>query len=75
MVDGLNHTTDFIAAFESARLRIAAREKEEDFSPSQPQIDIGAHIVARLRQWQAGFTPGAAVPYPYADKASEATAP
>ncbi len=75
MVDGLNHTTDFIAAFESARSRIAEREKAEDFPPSQPQIDIGARIAARLRQWQAGFTPGAAVPYPYADKASEAAAP
>jgi hypothetical protein len=75
MVDGLNHTTDFIAAFESAKLRIAEREKAEDFPPSQPQIDIGDRIGARLRQWQAGLTPGAAVPYPHVDKTSAVTAP
>ena len=73
MVDGLNRTTDFIAAFNNAKLRIAAEEKEEGFRPSDPQIDIGAHIPARLQRWQAGFVPGAPVPYPYLEKTSAST--
>jgi len=72
MVDGLNETTDFIAAFESAKLRIAAQEKAEDFRASQPQIDIGEDIVPRLQRWQAGFTPGVPVPYPYLEIATDA---
>jgi Peptidase C13 family len=75
MVDGLNRTTDFIAAFEDAKLRIAAQERAEDFRPSQPQIDIGEDIVPRLQRWQASFVPGAPVPYPYVDKTSADAAP
>jgi hypothetical protein len=74
MVDGLNRTTDFIAAFEGAKLRIAAQEKAEDYRPSQPQIDIGEHIAARLHRWQAGLVPGAPVPYPYVDDEPAAAA-
>lgn len=74
LVEGLNDTTDFVAAFEGARARIAAREKAENFKPSFPQIDIGANIQARLQAWRAQLRPGPALPYPYAGGAGEATA-
>jgi hypothetical protein len=65
LVEGLNETTDFIAAFEGARQRIATREKTEDFKPSFPQIDIGKNIQTRLQTWQAQLQPGPALEYPH----------
>ncbi len=70
MIEGLNETTDFVAAFEGARTRIAAREKAEDFKPSFPQIDIGANILPRLQAWQAQLRPGPTLAYPYKDDAA-----
>ncbi|MCC7248288.1 MAG: peptidase C13 [Lysobacter sp.] len=70
LVEGLNETTDFVAAFEGARTRIAAREKAEDFKPSFPQIDIGANIQARLQAWQTQLRPGPTLAYPYRSDAS-----
>jgi Peptidase C13 family len=67
MIEGLNETTDFVAAFEGARTRIAAREKAEDFKPSFPQIDIGANILPRLQAWRAQLQPGPTLAYPYKD--------
>ncbi|MEP6634458.1 MAG: C13 family peptidase [Luteimonas sp.] len=76
LVEGLNQTTDFVAAFDAAKVRIAAEEKVEHFLPSQPQINVGADILPRLQRWRTEFTPGAAVPYPYAEKpAVSATIP
>jgi hypothetical protein len=69
MIEGLNETTDFVAAFESARTRITEREKAEDFKPSFPQIDIGANILPRLQAWQASVPPGPPLAYPYPDTA------
>ena len=69
MIEGLNETTDFIAAFESAKTRIVARERAQRFKPSRPQIAAGANITRRLKAWQASFTPGAPVPYPYGGEA------
>ncbi len=70
MIEGLNETTDFVAAFEGARTRIAAREKAEDFKPSFPQIDIGANILPRLQAWQAQLQAGPTLAYPYKDDAA-----
>lgn len=71
LVEGLNDTTDFVAAFEGARTRIAAREKAEHFKPSFPQIDIGANISARLQAWQSQLRPGPRLAYPYTGGASD----
>jgi hypothetical protein len=48
--EALRHTHSFIDAFEAAKPRIARREAEGNFTPSEPQISIGAHIRAKLAQ-------------------------
>ena len=63
LVDALNDTTDFVAAFERAKARIAEREKEEGFRPSRPQISIGKQILPRLQAWQSQLAPGPKVAY------------
>jgi Peptidase C13 family len=79
MIEGLNETTDFVAAFDAAKVRIRAREKAEGFKPSLPQIETGKNILARLGAWQAQLQPGPAVAYPYLpakhDDADSAAAP
>jgi hypothetical protein len=73
MIEGLNETADFIAAFESAKTRIDARERAEGFRPSKPQIEIGDAILPRLQAWQDQLVPGPAVPYDYDSPAQAAT--
>jgi hypothetical protein len=73
MIEGLNETADFVAAFESAKIRIDARERAEGFRPSKPQIEIGDAILPRLQAWQDQLVPGPAVPYDYASPAQAAT--
>ncbi len=63
LVDGLNETTDFVAAFETAKTRIAEREKTEGFRPSRPQISVGKQILPRLQAWQSQLVPGPKVAY------------
>ena len=66
LVEGLNATTDFDAAFVQATAAIEARELAEGLEPSRPQINRGARIGERLAAWRAGFEPGPALPYPFA---------
>lgn len=63
LVDALNDTTDFVAAFENAKIRITEREQEEGFRPSRPQIEIGKQILPRLQAWQSQLVPGPKVAY------------
>ena len=70
-MDGLNRSTNFIAAYDIASREIARRERREDFEPSLPQIDVGARIGKRLQAWEAGLHAGKPVPYPYAAKRGE----
>ena len=54
--DALNQTDDLQQAFELAKKHIAAREKAEDFEPSEPQIWAPKAVLAqwhKLRQQQA----------------------
>ena len=52
LVQGLNQTVDFDAAFEQAKLDIEAWEIEEGLTPSRPQINRGANIAARrIARW------------------------
>lgn len=66
LVDGLNRTTNFVAAYDIATREIARREKREGFEPSLPQIDVGARIGKRLQAWEKALHAGEPVPYPYA---------
>lgn len=68
LVDGLNRSTNFIAAYDIASREIARRERERDFEPSLPQIDVGARIGKRLQAWESGLHAGKPVPYPYVAK-------
>ncbi|MCX7034461.1 MAG: peptidase C13 [Arenimonas sp.] len=67
LVEGLNASVDFSDAFQRARLDIARREKIEALRPSRPQMARGERIEPRLAAWRASFSPGPALPYPYAD--------
>lgn len=67
LVDGLNASVDFTAAFQRARVDIARREQAEALRPSRPQIARGERIETRLAAWRGAFTPGPALPYPHAD--------
>lgn len=67
LVDGLNSTLDFGAAFDQARLSIARRERAEALRPSRPQMARGARIETRLAAWRESFAPGPPLPYPHAE--------
>lgn len=72
LVDGLNDTVDFDAAFDAATQAIERREIAAGLAPSQPQINRGRRIGERLALWRASFTPGPAVPYPFEDPTEDA---
>ena len=63
LVDALNRTDDFIAAFRDAQREIAQWERSDRLAPSEPQIDIGNGIAAQLAAWRQGVTAGAAVQF------------
>ena len=74
LVDALNQTPDFIAAFHQASAEIAQWEKRDKLTASEPQIDVGAGIADQLEQWRKGFTPGPAVPFAPAVPATASSA-
>jgi hypothetical protein len=63
LVDGLNHTVDFVEAFEAAREAIRQREREQDEKPSHPQIEVGERISAQLQRWRDRLQPGPPVEF------------
>lgn len=63
LADALNTTPDFIDAFEKAKVEIAGWEKKDAVTPSEPQIDIGAGIADKLKDWQKTAKIGPAVPF------------
>ena len=48
--EALRETYSFVEAFESARARVAAREKQDKYESSDPQMFIGREIRAPLAQ-------------------------
>jgi len=65
LVDGLNKRTSFVAAYDTATDEISKWEREDDETPSLPQLDAGSGIMNTLASWQSRLVPGPAVPYPY----------
>ncbi|MEX1827523.1 C13 family peptidase [Luteibacter sp. CQ10] len=63
LVDGLNATPDFVEAFGKAREDIAAWEKRDAVTPSEPQIDVGKGIGEKLADWRKAVKLGPAVPF------------
>lgn len=75
LVEALNRTHDFLAAFELASERVAAWERAQGFEHSHPQIDIGERIGERLAAWRDGITPGPPVAFVPTVPASRDEAP
>lgn len=63
LVDALNRTGDFAQAFQLARRQVAQWEQRDGYTPSEPQISIGAGIQAQLDGWEKQNPPGAPVPF------------
>ena len=74
LVDALNRTPDFIAAFKQAGGEISQWERQDKLTASEPQIDIGSGITDQLALWRKGFTPGPAVAFKPAVPAPAGTA-
>ena len=73
LVDALNQTPDFIAAFKQASGEISDWEQRDKLTPSEPQINIGSGIADQLALWRKGFTPGPAVAFKPATPAPAST--
>ena len=65
LVEGLNRTTDFAAAFRHAQDRIRSWERLAGEPASHPQIAEGKRIAQRLADWRSQTTPGPALAYPW----------
>jgi len=63
LVDALNKTDNFVDAFQFAKNDIAGWEKEQQLTPSEPQMDVGTGIAQQLAAWRREVTPGPAVPF------------
>ena len=74
LVDGLNHSADFVTAFQQARSEIAGWEKRDGLTPSQPQIAIGSGITGQLARWRQGFQAGPTLPFSAAAPATSNSA-
>ncbi|MCW4455108.1 C13 family peptidase [Flavobacterium sp. MXW15] len=72
LVEALNETQDFKAAFQQARAAVRRREKEEGELPSEPQFQAGRMVVAALEKWRAELPETAAVPYPFVHRPTAA---
>jgi hypothetical protein len=76
LVDALNRTPDFIAAFKLARSEIRQWEQRDKLTPSEPQIDIGSGIAGQLVRWRQGLSPTPRVPFaPAPPAATDRTLP
>ncbi|MDR3447899.1 MULTISPECIES: C13 family peptidase [unclassified Dyella] len=61
LVDGLNHTTDFMEAYRQASSEIAKWEAKDKLTPSEPQMSVGTGIAEQLALWRKHITPGPVV--------------
>ena len=66
LVEALNSTNDFTAAFDMAATTVRRREKQEGETPSVPQFESGKQVTEVLARWRAGLAEAPAVPYPFA---------
>ncbi len=57
--EALRETYSFEQAFEAARKSIAQREREQNFTPSEPQIHVGEAMRKKLRQVESSLAIGA----------------
>jgi hypothetical protein len=74
LVDALNRTPDFIAAFNQASGEIKQWEQRDKLTASEPQIDTGTGITEQLALWRRGFKTGPAIAFKPAAPAPASTA-
>lgn len=55
--EALRQEHSLVEAFDAAKVTIAEREKEEGFTPSQPQMYMGAEIEQALPMLEEGLFP------------------
>jgi Peptidase C13 family len=72
LADALNRTPDFIEAFNQASREIAQWEQQDNLTPSEPQIDVGAGIAEQLAKWRRGASNGTAIPFTASPPAQKA---
>lgn len=65
LVEAMNATNDFNAAYSQTKMTVRRREKEEGERPSEPQFQAGQTITEVLVKWRDGLPVTAAVPYPF----------
>ncbi len=65
LVEALNQTADFVAAFEQARSKVARREQEQGELPSEPQLHAGEDILPVLARWRSTLAGTPPLPYPF----------
>ena len=70
LVDALNRTGEFDQAFQVARKDVAQWEKRDGYTPSEPQINIGAGIRAPLSAWEKQNPPGPEVSFATAPRST-----
>ncbi len=63
LVEALNQTRSFTAAFELARESVHERELADDFEASEPQLQVGALIGHKLDAWARSLAPAAPVAF------------
>lgn len=63
LAEALNETVSIPEAFRKAKAKVAAWEREDEETPSEPQYVAGRLIEAKLRAWQADLRGGDAVPF------------
>jgi hypothetical protein len=65
LVEALNATNDFSAAYSQTKLTVRQREKQEGEVPSEPQFQAGTMIADVLAKWRQGLPEAGPVPYPF----------
>lgn len=65
LVEAMNATHDFAAAYAQAGLTVRLRETQEGELPSEPQLQSGKSITPILARWRQTLPESAAVPYPF----------
>jgi len=65
LVEALNATNDFTAAYSQTKMTVRRREKEEREQPSEPQFRAGQAITEILAKWRESLPTTPAVPYPF----------
>ncbi|MGE4073499.1 MAG: C13 family peptidase [Lysobacterales bacterium] len=63
LVEALNQTRSFTAAFELARESVHERELADDFEASEPQMQVGALIGQKLDAWTRSLAPAEPVAF------------